>query len=372
MSVTFRDRWISTVEFKPADRPFRWESMGFWDETITRWHGEGLPKEVDTGDKLYMFNNFDYQAPVLFFPDKHPGLYPLFEEKIIAEDDRVITKIDITGAVVRVPKDGHSTLPSIVDPPVKDKESWEAIKPRLDPASRGRIDEWEWSIQIAAEQSWPLFVYFCGLFGTLRHLFGVEPLMYAYYDQPELIHEISKHWVYLWKSVFTQIAEKHRPDFAYVWEDMSGKNGPLIGPTMFEYFMSPYYRELIGFLKHDLGIPVVGVDSDGDITLLIPKFVDAGINLLFPFEVQAGMDVLKIRREWPTQFAIWGGIDKRALAKDRKAIEAEVLRVLPPMLKMGGYIPGIDHAVPPDVPYDNWIFFRDMVRDMADKFHGIS
>jgi uroporphyrinogen-III decarboxylase len=195
--------------------------------------------------------------------------------------------------------------------------------------------------------------------------------MYAYYEKSELLHEISRHWVYLWKTILSTVAERRRPDVVYLWEDMCGKNGPIIGPHTFDAFMTPYYQELIAFLRNDLGVSVISVDTDGDCTVLIEKFVDTGVNMLLPFEVQAGMDVLEVRKRWPDQFAIWGGMDKRELAKDKQAIEKEVKRVVPPMLAAGGYIPGIDHLVPPDVSYENWLFYRDLVRDVVDKHYGV-
>ena len=153
----------------------------------------------------------------------------------------------------------------------------------------------------------------------------------------------------------------------YLWEDMCYKNGPMISPRAFEEFMSPYYAELVGFLRDELGIPVINVDTDGDCTLLTGKFVDAGVNMLLPWEVQAGMDVLEVRGEWPREFVICGGIDKRALYTDRGAIEAEVMRVVPPMLEKGGYIPAIDHLVPPEVSLDNWNYFLELVRGTAER-----
>ena len=127
--------------------------------------------------------------------------------------------------------------------------------------------------------------------------------------------------------------------------------------------MLPYYKELIAFIKGDLEVPVIGVDSDGRVTKLIPAFVEAGVNFIWPFEVQAGMDVLEVRRQWPRQFVIMGGMDKRALYHDRDTIRSEVMRVVPSMLAAGGYIPAIDHAVPPEVSLDNWLYFLELVRE---------
>ncbi len=371
MTVTLKERFISTMKFKPADRPWRWETLGFWNETIARWHGEGLPTAFDISEKLFGLNEFDCQTPVHFQPDLHPGLFPLFDEEILDESENTIKKISITGAVVEVPKDGHSIPPHILEGPVRDRASWEDMKVRLAPDTPGRVNQHEWIFPLATEHGFPMFVYICGIFGTLRHLFGVEPLMYAFYDQPELIHDIARNWVAMWKSVLAKIAGTYVPDMVNLWEDMCGRSGPLISPAMFETFMSPYYRELVTFMRNELGVTAVSADSDGDITLLIPKFVDAGVNMLYPFEVQAGMDVLKVRKEWPDQFVIWGGIDKRELAKDKAAIEKEVMKIVPPMLKAGGYIPGLDHLVHPEVPYENWLYFRDLTREVVDRYFGL-
>ncbi len=367
MTSTARERFIATALFESVDRPYRMETIGFWKETIERWHGEGLPAEMESEAALYIHNQFDLLAPIDLGSYQHPGLYPLFEEDIIEENETHIVKRDMSGSIVRVHRDGSSSIPQYLDFPVKDRQSWLEVKERLDPSSTERIDQHQFFFQLAKDQQWPLFVFVPGLFGTLRHLLGGESILYAYYDTPDLVHEISQHWVMMWKSILSQVHERHQPDYIELWEDMCGRNGPLISPAMFEEFMSPYYRELVNFARHELNIPVVGVDTDGDMSVLIPKFVDAGVNLLLPFEVQAGMDVLEVRQQWPDQFCIMGGMDKRALAKDRIAIEEEVMRVVPQMVAQGGYIPGIDHSVPPDVSYENWIYYRDLVRDVAAK-----
>jgi uroporphyrinogen decarboxylase len=131
--------------------------------------------------------------------------------------------------------------------------------------------------------------------------------------------------------------------------------------------MSPYYNDLVGFLRNELGVPIVNVDTDGDCLLLVPEFVEAGVNMILPWEVQAGMDVVAVREQWPTQFVINGGIDKRALYADRAAIEAEIMRVVPPMLEKGGYIPALDHLVPPEVPLENYRYFLELVREVGVK-----
>lgn len=355
------------MRFEPLDRPVRVETLGFWNETIERWHGEGLPPEVadDLGALLYF--GVDMQMPVNLEPDLQPGFFPLFDEEVIEEDERFTIKRDIKGAVVKVFTDASSGIPGLVEPPITDEANWEEIKWRLDPDSPGRLEPWTPLIEATKTEPIPLSVFICGLFGTHRHLLGFTGLMLAYRKQPRLLHKIARHWVDFWKGVVSRISDIRTPDLVSLWEDMAYRNGPMIGPAAFEEFMLPYYNELISFLQGDLGVPVIGVDTDGKMTPLIPLFIEAGVNLIYPFEVQAGMDVVKIRERWPRDFVIWGGIDKRALALDRRTIEEEVMRVVPPMLRKGGYVPALDHLVPPDVPLENWRYFLELVRETGER-----
>ncbi len=364
MEMTPRERFTATVRLEPVDRYYRWEGMGFWPETIARWHGECLPAEINDPAFAYFYHGFDPQSHIDFGSWQHPGFFPLFEEEVLERRGAHLVKRDMTGSIIEVHADGASAIPRYLDFPVKDRAGWLSVKDRLDPASAGRVDQFQPFIQLALDQPWPLFVRITGIFATYRFLFGVEGMMYALCDRPELMHEIAAHWLVMWKSVIRQLCERRRPEIVDLHEDMCGKNGPMISPAMVDEFMMPYYRELVGFFRGELGIPAVSVDTDGDMTMLIPQFAGAGINFLWPFEVQAGMDVTKVRRDWP-RIALMGGIDKIALAQGKDAIRKEVERVVPFMLEHCGYIPSTDHNVPPDVSYEDFLFFRDLVRGMG-------
>ena len=96
------------------------------------------------------------------------------------------------------------------------------------------------------------------------------------------------------KTLYERALQEFKYDFVFMWEDMSFKNGPLISPALFRTFMRPHYREMTDFYKQ-MGAPYVTVDSDGDVTQLIPLFVEGGVDGLLPFEVAAGMDVRQVR-----------------------------------------------------------------------------
>jgi uroporphyrinogen decarboxylase len=122
---------------------------------------------------------------------------------------------------------------------------------------------------------------------------------------------------------------------------------------------------VVDFLRSK-GVKYISLDSDGNIYSLIPIWLDAGINVLYPFEVQAGMDVVKVRKEFGKELRMWGGIDKRALAQSREAIDAELRRV-EPLVKEGGYIPCLDHSIPPDVPYENYLYYAEKLWELVNS-----
>jgi uroporphyrinogen decarboxylase len=78
------------------------------------------------------------------------------------------------------------------------------------------------------------------------------------------------------------------------------------------------------------------------------------------------MDPVRLRNQYGKDLALCGGIDKRELTKDRDAIRQELLKKLPPLLDSGGYIPTVDHTVPHDVPYENFLFYLEMKREIAE------
>jgi uroporphyrinogen decarboxylase len=129
--------------------------------------------------------------------------------------------------------------------------------------------------------------------------------------------------------------------------------------------MLPRYRKVVDFLR-GRGVKYIGLDSDGLIDPLIPVWLDAGLNCLYPFEVQAGMDVLAVRKKYGKELRIWGGVDKRALASGPVAIDTELAR-LHPLMTEGGYIPHTDHSLPPDISFQNYIYFMKKMSEICQQ-----
>jgi uroporphyrinogen decarboxylase len=128
---------------------------------------------------------------------------------------------------------------------------------------------------------------------------------------------------------------------------------------MVEEYMMPCYDRIVEFGRSE-GVRVISVDTDGDCSELLPVMMNHGINMMLPFEVQAGNDILKFREQYP-ELGIYGGLDKRALAKDKAAIDA-VVKLAAAMVKKGRYVPAFDHLIPPDVPWENFRYACEQLK----------
>jgi len=128
--------------------------------------------------------------------------------------------------------------------------------------------------------------------------------------------------------------------------------------------MSPHYKKITDCLRGH-GIDIITVDSDGNINELIPLWLEVGVNGFLPLEVAAGMDAVFLRKKYGKECILFGNIDKRTLTKGKKEIEREVKTKVPFLLSQGGYFLSVDHAVPPDVSYENFLYYLDILRRVA-------
>ncbi len=372
-----RERFLATMRFQPSDRAPNWE-MGYWAGTLDRWYAEGLPrhplcpKGLVPGDGVKgegfpwrRSEPRDYSVSAHLGLDKglekidgEWGIWPPFPSDVLAQDAETITRRAADGTIVQVRKDSVS-LPHVLDWPVKDRPTWEALK-----AERLRIDitgrlpaAWQEHVASYKGRDWPLGIGgpFLGLFSSLRTLFGFERLMYTFFDEPQLVRDVLAHLTELWLALFEEVLGQTDVDYAYFWEDMSYKSGSMVSPRIFRQFLTPVYQRITAFFRHH-GIDIILLDTDGNVWDLIPLFLEGGVTGLYPFEVRAGMNVAEVRARY-SRLQMMGGIDKNALVEGREAIDRELARVAP-VVKAGGYIPGCDHYVPPDVPWEHFLYYR--------------
>jgi len=375
-----RERFLACMRFQPMDRAPNWE-MGYWAGTLQRWHGEGLPWRDDAPQGLVpgagvKGEGFPWRRSEPLDTAVHAalgldkgiekidgewGAWPPYPAEVLWEDDENIKQRAADGTVVMVRKDS-SSLPHVLAWPVTDRASWEQMKEerfRIDISGRLPVD-WPSHLARYRQRDWPLAIGgpFLGAFSSLRTLIGFEKMMYLFFDEPDLIEDILSHLTELWLGLFEEVLAQTDVDYAYFWEDMSYKSGSMVSPGIFRRFLLPVYKRINAFFRAK-GIDIVLLDTDGSVWGLIPLFLEGGITGLYPFEARAGMDVAQVRARYP-RLQMMGGIDKTALVEGPAAIDSELARVAP-VIRSGGYVPGVDHYVPPDVPWQNFYYYRQQL-----------
>ncbi len=364
-----RERFVATMHYQPRDRaPI--SDFGFWDETLPIWHEQGLPTWVERENASDYFGvdfGIEWATHTV---DVNVGLSPEFEE---------LTLEDRGEYELRQQKDGVRVLRrkfmgSIPHPEshlLTDRDSWEKYyKPLLDPDSPSRYPhDWDERVKTWKDPNRPYLAALSGgsLYGWLRNWMGMENLSYLVYDDPKLFDEMVTTIADCVIGTLTRVLETGGVfDGCSMWEDMAYNAGPLLNPEHFKRYMVPQYRRITDLL-HKYGVDVIWLDCDGNIEKLIPLWLDAGVNCMFPLEIGTwGADPVRYRRQYGKDLLLMGGFDKHILAQTKDDIAAEVDR-LAPLVEEGGYIGFCDHRVPPDVPLQNYIFFLETVRDVWAK-----
>ena len=362
-------RRVRTTYAITPGAPLRQIEFGFY--CLDRWKEQGL--DVDT-----MSERFKYE------PNGKHGLSglgwceaafsPYFEDKVIeARGDCEIVQ-DGAGRHVLCFKGRRSGfMPEYVDHPVKDMMTWERdVLWRLDPSTPERYKDLEVRMGKAkadAAKGMMVCQHLVGGYMYLRSLIGPEALLYKFYDEPELIHACMRAWLSLADAVTAKHQESVTFDEIFLAEDICYNHGPLISPDMIKEFLFPYYQQLIANVKRrqiDKARHLfTQIDTDGFADPVIPLYQEAvGMDVMSPFEVASGCDVVAIGKRFP-DLVMSGGIDKRVLAEGKDAIDRHLDRILPAMSRRGGYTPTCDHGVPEEVSLENYEHYRRRVLEYA-------
>ncbi len=372
MRTDIQDRFYRVYTYQPVDRVPDIE-FGYWPQTIRRWLNEGLPLELTPEETTDMFSpkvddyfGFEHEGHNL--PTNY-AMIPLFNEVIIEErEDSVIIR-DENGVVAEryLHDSDYSSIPHFIEFPIKTPDDWAEIKERyvLDDPARFLSEQEIAEARSTQAEGKAMRLFFVGFYGQLRNLMGTQNLSYAFFDYPEMVESIVEHWAELCARQIERLPSDIVIDQVNWWEDMAGKSGPLVGPQTFRRFLQPGYRRVMDAAKAR-GCVLGMVDSDGDPGAIVGNWLEEGVNIMFPLEVAAGVDPYAWREKFGMELRLRGGIGKQALVEGGQAIMRELERIRP-LFEQGGYIPHLDHLVPPDVPFDHYREYLDAKR----KFIGM-
>ncbi len=369
-----RERYRETLLFGHPDKvPF--QPGGPRESTLKAWHEQGLPQGVPWYDYLLeLLGIVPEQTQRRISLGVSFKMIPEFEEKVLEHKDGHYIVQDWMGAVTEISDEyDYTYIRSAKDFvtrkwhrwPVENRQDWlERMKWRFDPHDPRRFPpDFEDRCIAAQQRDWTLAVDFNGPFWQIREWLGLENLCMLMLDDPDFIMEMVEFWSDFVSATFARVGEQVALDAVRMSEDMAYKAHPMISPAMTRHFLQPAYRRWVSEIRAS-GCPIIDMDSDGAIDLLIPIWIESGINVCDPIEVAAGNDIVAFRERFGRQMAYIGGIDKRAIAAGGEVMRAEVMRVAP-LIRDGGYIPGCDHGVPPDISWPNFVEYARLLAQLT-------
>jgi len=368
--MTQRERYHDFITNQNPDNIPMW---GDWIGPYSRWITEGLPPqppEYAEGKKgcrgSYLMDYFGSEiiCSAYWGTSRLPvslGIGPAFEYKVLEQNDDHMIYQNGDGMILKEMTHKKSSLVTqqYLDHALHGPSDWEDFKNNhLDPDYPRYPDDETWNAIVSEckNRDFVVTVDAGSFYGIMRNWMTVEDISIVMYEEPDWVLEASNYLADFYIKILER-AVRDVPDIdaAVFWEDMCFKNGPLCSPDMFRRFFLPGYKKVTKFLR-DNGVSSFWVDCDGNIELLIDLWIEGGVNGFYPLEVASGMDALKLKKKYGDRVLLWGGVDKRELRDGPEAIEAELARRIP-AAKMGGYIPLVDHGVPEDISFDNYVYY---------------
>jgi uroporphyrinogen decarboxylase len=355
--MTLKERFRRTMFYQDVEVRPNFE-FGYWEDTLKTWHSQGLPKDVVDEASAYDYFGIEHWDMV----NVNPSPVPLYEHKTLEETEEYTTYRDGYGCVARINRHGHKSIPHFIEFPIKDRATWEPFKAALDPDDPRRWDAFEKSVRSLKNSRNPVGIYGGSMAGVARNLIGFQGIATMQYEDPDLLAEIIDALGACAVGVLECALPKIQVDFCMGWEDICFNQGCILSPEFFRRAAGPWYRRIADLLVSH-GCCIYTTDTDGNILPIVETFLDNGLNTMFPVEVHAGTDPCLLRDRYGKRVRIWGGVSKMKLRESRKAIDRELKRLLP-YVEQGGFIPGVDHRVPVDVPLKNYLHYLDKKREL--------
>jgi len=363
--MTDLERFNACMTYETSDRRPNHE-LGVWPQTRARWQAEDSQAITGFGWDWFVcepgleLDRREY-VPVDF------GFIPPYEAAVLEETDEYEIVRGSRGVVTKALKagtvdGGRMCMDQYLAFPVSRPEDFADVKRRLIAAVPQRYpDDLDDRIEAWSRRDFPLvFGRNCaanGFYWRAREFMGTEALSLAWYEQPGLMHEMMEFYADFIIETSRPVLERIDVEYFTLNEDLAMKSGPLLSPELYRQFIFPHLKRMVEFFRGH-GTKHFAIDSDGDPTVLVPLMMDAGVDVLWPLERAANADPVSLRKQFGKPLRLWGGVDKREVARGPEAIRAH-LREFIPLVEEGGYIPTVDHTVPPDVSWDNFRYYMD-------------
>jgi uroporphyrinogen decarboxylase len=359
--LTSKERIARILRHQAVDRVGLFEV--FWRETAKTWADQGRFAEPamvsDHFDLDLRRSNGEITPPYATLLNMVGNVDD--GNKVVEETETTKLVRDGNGALLRWRKD-QSGAAEHVDFLVKTQADWERhIKPRLLDKSyyERRIDFhlYREGLSKCARDNRFFTCGVVGAFDLMTPVCGHENLLVGMAMEPDWIRAMCDLYVTITLELLAILFDREGlPDGMWVWDDLGFKRRPFMSPAMYKELIYPGHKRLFDF-AHARNLPVI-LHADGLVESLVPHLIEAGLDCLQPIEVKAGMDLLKMKKQFGKRLAFIGGMDARELiSNDLARVENELQSKLPAAMAGSGYILQVDHSVSSQVDYETYSYF---------------
>jgi len=326
--VDQKQRFLATLSGEGADR-FPFFDLDPDDETMEKWHGEGLSRETSVPE---FFNLETHYSAGLTIRSA-----PYFEKAadLLTDPSSFVRHYD--------PDDPSRYGPDFVE--------------RCGRLHReGRV------------------VYVDASGGGLLQMLGVGDwrsmvdASLALVENPSMVADLLDRTTDFYCICLERVLSKVTVDYASFYEPIAANTGPVISPAMFERFAMPGYRKVLDLLaKYHVPFRIL-CTTGGNLTSLLPPLIEAGINGLWISNIEnAGMEYMTLRRTFGPDISLIGGIDAGALSQSDDAVRKAVQETVPPLLDSGRYLPCLDDRPRSNISFPRYRLFRELLERIAFK-----
>jgi uroporphyrinogen decarboxylase len=324
--MTSRERFLEVMRFGQPDRVPYFEE-GLRDEVIRVWQGQGLSGRREL-------------------------------TRTFSSDVRERMELDL------------DPRPELKKWPTTEKDL-EFFRQHLNPDDPKRFPEqWKKRVRNWQDREHVLMLYVHqGFFltmgvGSWQRFYDV---MTQLVDSPNLVREMMLAKGRFAAALTEKVLKDVNVDAVIFSEPIGGNEGPLISPEMYENIVLKSYQPVLDVL-HRYGVEIIIFQTFANARILIPSILKWGFNGLWACEVNIeAMDYRSLRKEFGRDLRLIGGIDLDALRSSKADIKKEIRTKVPPLMDQGGYIPLADGRVREDVPFENYCYYRELLRSIIEK-----
>ena len=202
-----------------------------------------------------------------------------------------------------------------------------------------------------------------GVYDNQRFLEVLELIM----ENPEFVKKYMDIQGQFAAAISEEIIKRIKVDAIFFSEPIGSNVSTLISPQMYEEFVLESYLPILKVCnKYNINTKIFLTYAN--ISKLIPSIIKYGINCLWACEVDSNeMDYLNLRKQYGNQLSLIGGIDLDKLLLDKNSIKNEIIKKVPLLVEQGGYIPLADGRVRPNVPFENYTYYRNLIKEVTQQ-----